>query len=99
MSANGETANAGNVSFSVAQDLAGVLQTSSGKSIATVLAIVALTALAGHFFSAPLDPQEPPPLKPFIPFIGHIIGMIRHGNRFLSRLSYVSFSFFNTSPD
>jgi hypothetical protein len=45
---------------------------------------LAITTLVAALFlftalSTPrLDPREPPILKPTIPFIGHIIGMIRH---------------------
>jgi hypothetical protein len=38
------------------------------------------------WLSPHVDPREPPILKPTIPFVGHLIGLIRHGSHFLRLL-------------
>lgn len=56
---------------------------------------VALALLAAFFIlmrrmlSADVAPQEPPLLKPKIPFIGHIIGLMKHEASYFSMLKYV----------
>jgi hypothetical protein len=56
---------------------------------------VGLALLAAFFFlvqrmlSADVAPQEPPLLKPKIPFIGHIIGLMKHEASYFSILKYV----------
>lgn len=32
--------------------------------------------------------NEPPVVKSFIPYVGHIIGLIRHGTRYYQELRY-----------
>ena len=36
--------------------------------------------------SLQLDPQEPPVLKPKVPFIGHIIGLLYHAGEYYNVL-------------
>ncbi|KAK4142933.1 cytochrome P450 [Dichotomopilus funicola] len=52
-----------------------------------VFAVLVVFWLLGYLFSAPYDPQEPPLVKPKIPFIGHIIGLLRHGTRYYSMIA------------
>ena len=58
---------------------------------ATTLAIGALTALvAVHIFSGmKVHPQEPRIVQPWIPVIGHLIGMALQGGRYTKRLGFV----------
>ena len=51
---------------------------------------VGLVILALNCLSLKLDPLEPPLLKPSIPLIGHIIGLLRHGVDYFSILGLVS---------
>lgn len=89
MSASPEalSAGAGNTTASVVQEASSLLQTSGGRSIVAVFAILAVGTFVSHFLSATIDDREPPALKPVIPLVGHIINMIRQGNSFLTNLS------------
>ncbi|KAK2672903.1 Cytochrome P450, E-class, group IV [Fusarium oxysporum f. sp. vasinfectum] len=44
----------------------------------TVLAIIVAFSLLNRLLTPRIDPREPPVLKPSIPWVGHIIGIIRH---------------------
>ncbi len=46
-----------------------------GYTPSVILAVVAVLLLCWQRLSMKWDPQEPPILKPTIPFIGHIIGL------------------------
>lgn len=35
------------------------------------------------------DPREPPVIYPRIPYVGHAIGMLLHGKRYIRTLEYV----------
>jgi hypothetical protein len=37
-------------------------------------------------FAIPMDPREPPLVRPKIPFIGHLIGLMRHQTTYLQML-------------
>lgn len=59
----------------------------SGLNTATVFclaasAVVAVWYLLDYFYVPPHLPDEPPVLSPSIPYIGHIIGLLRHGTRY-----------------
>lgn len=43
-----------------------------------VLAAAVALSLLNRLLSPRIDPREPPVVKPTIPWIGHIIGVIRH---------------------
>lgn len=43
-----------------------------------LLAVAGVLYLCWYKLSIELDPTEPPLLKPTIPYIGHIIGIIRY---------------------
>ncbi len=49
-------------------------------SLAAVYVIAACVVSLRH------DAREPPLLPPSVPFFGHLIGMIRHGPRYLVAL-------------
>ena len=40
------------------------------------------------FFSPQPDSREPPVLRSSIPYIGHIIGLLRHGTRYYEQTRY-----------
>ena len=62
----------------------------NGKTPLTVLAfILCIGILASHLLGIKVDPREPPVVYPKVPFIGHIIGMVREGPLYLQRLGYV----------
>jgi hypothetical protein len=44
----------------------------------TVLAVIVAFALLNRLLTPRIDPREPPVVKPSIPWVGHIIGIIRH---------------------
>jgi len=46
--------------------------------------------LLRHLFTVKQDPKEPPFLPQKIPFIGHIIGIIRHNTGYYANLTYLS---------
>ncbi|TIC89847.1 25-hydroxycholesterol 7-alpha-hydroxylase [Colletotrichum higginsianum] len=72
---------AGSVLAFVVQDVQ--RSTSSYVTVAVVLAL----AIFIHRFSSPqLDKREPPPMKPKIPIVGHLVGMIRHQSRYFKTL-------------
>jgi hypothetical protein len=53
-----------------------------------------LLALAGigllrQAFDVRLDPQEPPPVRPRIPVIDHIIGLLRYHMGYFEQLAFV----------
>lgn len=52
---------------------------------ALVLAII-IGAVVSFAFRTKCDPREPPVIHSTIPFFGHIIGMLREGPLYLSRI-------------
>ena len=60
--------------------------TSSTLPVSIVsLLVVAGTFLAfviNRFLTIDFDPREPPVIKPGIPYIGHILGIIRYGTKY-----------------
>ncbi|KAJ0164930.1 25-hydroxycholesterol 7-alpha-hydroxylase [Colletotrichum tanaceti] len=57
--------------------------TSSYVAVAVVLAL----AMFIHRVSSPeMDRREPPPMKPTIPVVGHLVGMIRHQSGYFKTL-------------
>lgn len=59
----------------------------SAQSVTIAVAVVLLSLL--YRFSSPqMDPREPPAVKPVIPLVGHIVGLVRHGVDFFEVLRY-----------
>jgi hypothetical protein len=50
----------------------------------TLICFLILRALS----SRKLDPREPPIVPSFIPYVGHLIGMVFSGGRYLKHLQY-----------
>lgn len=59
------------------------------RTLLSIAATLLLSFVLTQFFSPSFDSREPPPLKPRIPFIGHILSLIRYQTDFLVRLSLV----------
>ena len=55
-------------------------------AIAAVAAVVVVLCLAKHLVVRSPDSREPPILRPRVPFIGHIISMIREGSEMFDRI-------------
>jgi len=49
-----------------------------GYMPAIYLAATAVLLLLGQLLNPRMDAKEPPLVKPTVPWIGHLIGMIRH---------------------
>ncbi|KAL2016806.1 hypothetical protein VTK56DRAFT_2975 [Thermocarpiscus australiensis] len=56
-----------------------------------LLAVAAVAAtvfyLLSRFLTPPHNPKEPPLIRPKIPLIGHVIGLLRHGTGYYSRIA------------
>jgi hypothetical protein len=50
------------------------------------VALTALFLVLGGFASPSIDENEPPIVKPRVPFIGHIISMFRDGSNLYVKL-------------
>jgi hypothetical protein len=55
----------------------GNLSSSSAWTTAAIATAIALSLL-NYLLTPRVDPREPPVVKPTIPWIGHILGIIRH---------------------
>ncbi|KAK3291996.1 cytochrome P450 [Chaetomium fimeti] len=51
------------------------------------IALYLLGRLLTSLLTLPHDPREPPLIHPKIPFIGHIIGLLRHGTKYYSMMA------------
>jgi hypothetical protein len=60
----------------------------NGVAISIVLGLAAVFYLFAQRICLPrkLDPREPPPLKPRIPYVGHLIDMYKYGSEYYSQL-------------
>jgi hypothetical protein len=47
-----------------------------------VAAATVVAVILHRFLAIDYDPREPPIIKPRIPYIGHILGIIRHGTKY-----------------
>ena len=78
------------------------LTTESLDTLKTVPAAIAIAAaiafLILHLLTPRLDPREPPLLKPRIPLVGHILGMIRHQAQYHTNLQRASHQPIATLP-
>lgn len=58
------------------------------------LAIVVFLFILDRHYMPRQASNEPPVVKSFIPYVGHIVGLIRHGTRYYQELRY-GFSAYN----
>lgn len=54
-----------------------------------VLSIIPIYFMLDRFLTAPHDTREPPVIPQSIPFIGHVLGMLRHGSSYYTKITYV----------
>jgi hypothetical protein len=57
-----------------------------GYTPSIILIILCVLLIIRHCLAIQLDPQEPPILKPRIPYIGHIIGLLQHQSAYFDKL-------------
>ena len=62
-------------------------------SAASTTVIILLSVVLGYasivyFFSPKYDAREPQVLSHYIPYVGHILGLIRHGQHYFEILRY-----------
>lgn len=80
MAGNG-TAKAGSFLTFLVQDM------QRSPAIYTTFAVLlALLVFVGKLSSPVLDAREPPVMRPRIPVIGHLIGMIQHGPHYFKSI-------------
>jgi hypothetical protein len=65
-----------------------LLQDTTIHYIAITAAVIFSSLLLYSLSSPRTDPREPPILKPAVPFVGHIVGLVRHGVDFFDILRY-----------
>lgn len=70
------------------------MEISLNTSLLLVLAIaLATTWYALDYFYIPKQlPNEPPLVGHYVPYIGHIIGLLRHGTRYYEIIRYINFA-------
>ncbi len=47
-----------------------------------------LVTLIQRYTAIKIDPREPPYLKPSIPWLGHIVGLVKEGANYFQQLEY-----------
>jgi hypothetical protein len=57
-----------------------------GYTPSVILAVLGVLLIIRQRLAIQLDPQEPPILKPKIPYIGHIIGLLQYNSGYYDRL-------------
>ena len=62
----------------------------TNKFVITAAVIVLVGLLLKYLSTQRTDPREPPLVKPRIPLIGHLVGLIRYQNEYFTRLGYVN---------
>lgn len=72
-----------------AQSLIGLLTVSIYPALAIFVAASASLIALWSLGAEDVDPEEPPVVRPSIPFFGHIIGLLRHHNNYFTLLRCV----------
>ncbi|PSN74430.1 cytochrome P450 [Corynespora cassiicola Philippines] len=70
----------------------------STEVLAALVVAVVLGAVVAKWATPEADPREPPVLRPAVPFIGHLIGMVWQGPPYLAKLSKICKSPIFTLP-
>jgi hypothetical protein len=60
----------------------GLAENLASPTLLLVAGVPVLLYLIIEFLRPKLDSQEPPLVRPKIPLIGHVIGLIQHGNSY-----------------
>ncbi|ORY62501.1 cytochrome P450 [Pseudomassariella vexata] len=79
----GNKADAASIAGGVLETM---MTTGAGKISTIVLASIVALFLLDQFFTAKVDPQEPPLLKPRFPLIGHLVGMMLGQQSYFQKL-------------
>lgn len=53
--------------------------------VASLLVVIVYVSLV-YLFSPKYDPREPPVISSLIPYVGHIVGLLRYGQRYFEIL-------------
>jgi hypothetical protein len=63
---------------------------SFGQGITSVILGLVIIGVALHFAATrKVHPDEPTVLVPWIPFVGHLVGMAVYGGRYIKKLGYM----------
>lgn len=54
------------------------------------LGVVTIVLAIHHFTGAKVHPKEPKVVRPWIPVVGHLIGMALQGGRYVKGLGFVN---------
>jgi hypothetical protein len=57
-----------------------------GYMPSVLLAVTTILVICWQRLSVQIDPTEPPLLKPTVPYIGHIIGILQHSTAYFEKL-------------
>lgn len=55
-------------------------------SVGVLLLLVIVYLSLVYVFSPKYDPREPPVISSWIPYVGHILGLLRYGQRYFEIL-------------
>lgn len=61
-------------------------------ALVLLASVTGIYVLLGRLFNLEFDPREPQVVKPKIPYVGHIIGFVRHGQSYLQKLRLTCFA-------
>jgi len=61
----------------------------ASASLVVLLLVVVGYVSVVYFFSPKYDPREPPVLSHYIPYVGHVLGLIRYGQYYFEMLRSV----------
>ena len=63
------------------------MDTSLFSTFVAILLLVVLVYISlVYLFSPKYDPREPPVISSLIPYVGHILGLLRYGQRYFEIL-------------
>ena len=54
--------------------------------VVVLLLVVIVSVSLVYLFSPKYDPREPPVISSSVPYVGHIIGLLRYGQRYFEIL-------------
>ena len=76
------------ISYST-QSVVSFLTKSSWPAFIAFMVVLASLLILQFLGAEDVDPEEPPVVRPGIPFVGHMIGLLRHHNNYFTLLRYV----------
>jgi hypothetical protein len=60
-----------------------------GYTPSVILTVLGVLLIIRQRLAVQLDPKEPPILKPRVPYIGHIIGLLQYHTAYFDKLKYI----------